>query len=57
MAALAEQGVKGRPLEQVGEAHHKTPGFLSGFADTEIEFSQLSQSQRLTLTKTRMKVH
>lgn len=56
MAALAEQGVKGRPLEQVGEAH-KTPGFLSGFADTEIEFSQLSQSQRLTLTKTRMKVH
>lgn len=56
MATLAEWGAKGSPLEAVGAAHYRAPRFLPSFADTKIEISRLSQSQRLALTKTRMKI-
>lgn len=50
----------GREGQSAGEGRGNSPwdpGVLSSFKDTEMEFSQVTQRRRLTLTKMRMKIY
>lgn len=51
-----QSGGEGQSAGDGGSSSPPGPGILSSFTDTEMEFSQITQRQRFTLTKTRMKI-